>query len=117
MSGQLALKLAKKLDVPLIATFHSKYRDDFKKVMNAEIFVDFLMQLSLNFYHSADYVWVPNKSTGATLREYGYKGSYDIVNNGTDMEIPEKSKLMKLRKKGLEAIGASSDEFVMLFGD
>lgn len=115
VSGQLALKLAKKLNVPLIATFHSKYRDDFKKVLNAEIFVDFLMQLSLSFYHSADYVWVPNKSTGETLREYGFNGNYDILHNGTDMEIPEKSKLMQYRKKGLEAIGANSDEFVMLF--
>lgn len=115
VSGHLALKLARKLNVPLIATFHSKYRDDFKKVLNAELFVDFLMQLSLSFYHSADYVWVPNKATGETLREYGYNGSYDIVHNGTDMEIPEKSKLMKYRKKGLEAIGASSNEFVILF--
>ncbi len=115
VSGQLALKLAKKLNVPLIATFHSKYRDDFKKVLNAEIFVDFLMHLSLSFYHSADYVWVPNKTTGETLREYGYTGSYDIVQNGTDMEIPEKSNLIKYRKKGLEAIGAGRDEFVMLF--
>lgn len=115
VSGQLALKLAKKLNVPLIATFHSKYRDDFKKVLNAEIFVDFLMQLSIHFYHSADYVWVPNKATGETLREYGYNGSYDILHNGTDMEIPEKSKLMNYRRKGLEAIGANSDEFVMLF--
>jgi 1,2-diacylglycerol 3-alpha-glucosyltransferase len=115
VSGQLALKLAKKLNIPVIATFHSKYRDDFKKVVNAELFVEFLMQISLSFYHSADYVWVPNKATGETLKEYGYRGSYDIVNNGTDMEIPEKSQLMKFRKKGLEAIGANSDEFVMLF--
>ena len=115
VSGQLALKLAKKLNIPMIATFHSKYREDFKKVLNAELFVEFLMQLSLNFYQAVDYVWVPNKATGETLREYGYTGNYDIVNNGTDMEIPDKSKLMKLRKKGLEAIGATSDEFVMLF--
>jgi 1,2-diacylglycerol 3-alpha-glucosyltransferase len=115
VSGQLAVNLSKKLKIPLVATFHSKYRDDFKKVMDNELFIDFLMQLSLNFYHSADHVWVPNKSTGETLREYGFRGNYDIVQNGTDMEIPEKSKLMKFRKKGLDAIGASSDEFVMLF--
>ncbi|MEI7898360.1 MAG: glycosyltransferase [bacterium] len=115
ISGQLATKLASKLGVPLVATFHTKYRDDFKKVINNDLFVDFLLKITLDFYNSADIVWVPNNATGRTLREYGYTGSFEVMPNGTDMVIPDKSKLLKYRKKGLDLINAGPDEFIMLF--
>jgi len=115
ISGQLALKVARKLDVPLVTTFHTKYRDDFKKVMNNDIFVDFLVNMTLDFYNSADLVLVPNNATGLTLQEYGFKGKYEVMPNGTDMVVPDKMKLISLRKKGLNLIDAGADEFVMLF--
>jgi len=115
ISGQLALKLAKKLDVPLVATFHTKYREDFKKALPGEIFVDFLMNMTMDFYNSVDVVWVPNRATGETLKEYGFTGEYEIMPNGTDFDIPEKNKYLKYRRKGLEEIKADNDDFVLLF--
>ena len=115
MSGQLALKVARKLDVPLVTTFHTKYRYDFKKVVKNDFISDFLVNMTLDFYHSADLVLVPNISTGQTLHDYGFKGSYEVMPNGTDMFVPDKIKLINLRKKGLNMIYADADEFVMLF--
>jgi len=115
ISGQLAMKLARKSEVPLVATFHTKYREDFKKVLDNEMFIDFLLNMTMTFYNAADVVWVPNKSTGNTLKGYGFNGQVEIVPNGTDMVLPEKSKLIKYRRKGLEILGTGSDEFVMLF--
>ena len=115
ISGQLAARLSRKLEIPLVATFHTKYKEDFKKVINNDLFIDFLLNITLDFYNSADLVWVPNKSTGETLKEYGFTGSYEIMPNGTDMQIPDRSKWLKLRKKGLQSIGVSGNEFIMLF--
>ncbi|MEI8047106.1 MAG: glycosyltransferase [Bacteroidota bacterium] len=115
ISGQLAVNLAKKMNVPLVTTFHTKYRDDFKKVLNNDFLVDFLMGFTLDFYNSADLVFVPNKATGLTLEEYGYKGAYEVMPNGSDMVVPEKLKLLSYRKKGLNMIKADANEFVMLF--
>ncbi len=115
ISGMVAQKLARKMNVPLVTTFHTKYRDDFKKVINNDLIIDFMMNMTLDFYNKADLVWVPNKATGQTLKEYGYDGSFEIMRNGTDMEIPEKTHIMKFRKKGLAMIDANPDEFVMLF--
>jgi 1,2-diacylglycerol 3-alpha-glucosyltransferase len=115
ISGQLAQKLATKMDIPLVATFHTKYRDDFRKVLSAEVFVDFLMVMTMDFYNSADVVWVPNHATGDTLQEYGFKGKYDIMPNGTDFIIPDKGKYLKYRKKGLEEINAKDEDFILLF--
>jgi glycosyltransferase involved in cell wall biosynthesis len=99
----------------LVATFHTKYRDDFKKALTAEMFVDFMMVMTIDFYNSADVVWVPNRATGETLKEYGFKGEFDIMPNGTDFLIPEKGKYLKYRHKGLEDINASDDDFILLF--
>jgi len=115
VSGQLAVKLAKKLDVPLVATFHTKYRDDFIKFIDNDTVVDFLVHFTLHFYNSADLVLVPNKATGLTLKEYGFKGTYEVMPNGTDMAIPGKSKMVRYHNKGLEMIKTVSGEFVMLF--
>jgi 1,2-diacylglycerol 3-alpha-glucosyltransferase len=115
ISGSQALKLARKLKVPMVATFHSKYRDDFKKVVNNDLFIDFMVKYTLEFYNKADYVWVPSKATGNTLREYGFNGIFEVMPNGCDMKTPEKTQLIKIRNKGLEEIGASKDEFVILF--
>ena len=115
VSGQVALKLARKVDIPLVTTFHSKYRDDFKKVVPNDYFVDLLMNMTIDFYNSATQVWVPNRSTGETLKEYGYKGKFEIVPNGTDIDIPDKALYLKLRKKGLNMVGAEDHEFVLLF--
>jgi glycosyltransferase involved in cell wall biosynthesis len=115
ISGQLAQKLSKKLNVPLVATFHTKYREDFRKALSGDIFVDFLMTMTMDFYNSAEVVWVPNRATGETLKEYGYTGEFDIMPNGTDFDIPEKSKYLKHRNKGLEMIKGNNDDFVLLF--
>ncbi len=115
ISGQLALNISKKLNVPLVTTFHTKYREDFKKVINNDLIVNIMVGFTLDFYNSADLVFVPNKATGLTLKEYGYKGSFEIMPNGSDMIVPEKLKLINYRKKGLKMINAGPDEFVMLF--
>jgi len=74
-----------------------------------------MMNLTLDFYNTADLVWVPNQATGVTLIDYGFTGSFEIMPNGTDMEIPEKTRLIRYRKKGLEMIDSDPNEFVMLF--
>lgn len=115
VSGQYALQLAGKRTIPLVTTFHSKYKEDFRHVVNNEMIVDFLMKYTLDFYHRADYVWVPNQATGRTLKEYGYQGSYAVVPNGTDMQIPSKGSLIKYRKKGYKLAGVDGEKFLFLF--
>jgi 1,2-diacylglycerol 3-alpha-glucosyltransferase len=115
ISGQIAQRLARKLHIPLVTTFHTKYRDDFRKFINYDLFIDFMMKMTMDFYNSSELVWVPNQATANTIKEYGYTGYVEIMPNGSDMEIPDKNPYMKLRRKGLAAIEANTNEFVMLF--
>lgn len=83
-SGALAMRIAKAQKVPLIATFHSKYRADFERAIPNKIIVDYLIRNVIRFYEQADEVWIPQPAVEETLREYGYKGKVEVVDNGSD---------------------------------
>ncbi|MDQ7796769.1 MAG: glycosyltransferase [Spirochaetia bacterium] len=87
-AGNLALRVAREKHIPVIATFHSKYRDDLMRAIAFKPIVDEQMKRIVDFFYSVDHVWVPQESVALTLREYGYKGPYDVVENGIDFEPP-----------------------------
>jgi glycosyltransferase involved in cell wall biosynthesis len=60
-------------------------------------------------------VWVPNESTGKTLRDYGYQGDLEVFENGTDMIAPSEEEEARYRERGLEKAGVTEGEFVCLF--
>ena len=112
-SGDFALKTARKMGVPLVATFHSKYRDDFERVIPNKALVDYLVGKVVKFYESADEVWVPQASVGETLREYGYKGTYEVVDNGTEFTDAPYTEEMKWAAKN--ELYVAVDEPLLLF--
>lgn len=111
-AGMAAAKMAKHLRIPLVATFHSKYRDNFDRVIPAKPVVDQLIKHIVSFYEHADEVWVPQESVKAVLRDYGYKGPIEVVQNGSDLvgDYPV-SYFTNARK----ALGIQPDEFTFLF--
>jgi glycosyltransferase involved in cell wall biosynthesis len=87
-AGLAAARIAREMRIPMIATFHSKYRDDFRRIVRIDRIVDRQIRRIVDFYGSVDHVWVPQSSVAATLREYGYEGSYEVVENGIDIRPP-----------------------------
>lgn len=110
-SGRAAQRIAKNRGIPCIATFHSKYRDDFSRVL-PEKMVDIVIKNIISFYEKADQVWVPQASVKEVIREYGYTGPVEVVDNGSDLcaDYPEKY-FVEAREK----LGIHPDEFVFLF--
>ena len=68
-SGMAAQRVAKSQNIPLVATFHSKYRDDFERVFPSKVAVDLIIKRIISFYESADEVWVPQESVREVIRE------------------------------------------------
>ena len=79
-----ARRLARRDGAPLVATFHSKYRDDFLKVTHSKLMTEAIVKSIVRFYHSCDEVWAVNRSTGDVLKSYGYRGEIVVMPNGTD---------------------------------
>lgn len=111
-SGLMAAQVAKNQGIPLVATFHSKFKDDFLKVVPSEMLVDQAIKLVMEFFERADEVWVPQASVEDVIREYGYKGQVEVVDNGSDLvaDYPD-SYFADARK----ALGIAPDDFVLLF--
>lgn len=112
-SGLQALKTAKEKQVPIVATFHSKYRDDLSRVVKVKPIVDETVKKIVDFYYSVDHVWVPQAAVGQTLREYGYKGPYEVVENGIDLVAP--ANISPYYAKGQSHLGLADDELMGLF--
>lgn len=110
-SGAVAARLARKKHIPLVATFHSKYRDDFSRLLPKPL-VNFMMDRVLSFFSRADEVWVPQESVLEVLRDYGYKGNVEVVENGSDFvsDYPETFFLESRR-----ALGVGENELMLLF--
>lgn len=84
-SGSEALRLGHQQGIPVITTFHSKYKDDFLQVAHSEQIAQIALKLIMRFYDKVDAVWTVNQGTLGTLREYGYQGRVDVVPNGCDL--------------------------------
>lgn len=82
--GHYALKLAKKYDLPLVATFHSKFYDDFYATCHSHLISKLALKYVISFYHACDEVWTVSNYASEVLRAYGYHGVIKVIKNGTN---------------------------------
>ncbi len=111
--GKFALKKAKKYKVPTIVTVHTKYREDFEKIVKVKPLVNFCTRYIMRVVNGADYVTTVSDGARQVINEYGFKGSeIRVVPNGTDLPLTKISEQVKqeiIEKYGLK------DKFVFLF--
>ena len=113
-TANLARSAAKSQHIPLIATFHSKYRQDFEHNVPNKQVVDMMVKRIIRFYEQADEVWIPQAAVEPTLREYGYKGAVTVVENGNDFSTPVEE-IAVLRNEMRKELGLLPDETMLLF--
>lgn len=89
--GQTAAAYAKKHGIPLVSTFHSQYKKDFKMVVKTEWMSNLLVKYIMRAFNKSDLLLSMNPSTAATVREYGYKGKIELLPNGTHMKAEDAS--------------------------
>ena len=111
-AGLMALQVAKTQHIPLVATFHSKFKDDFREVIPSDMVVDQAIKIVMEFFDRADEVWVPQASVEEVIREYGFKGHVEVVDNGSDLVADYPDTYFEDARK---ALGIAPDEFVFLF--
>lgn len=113
-SGDLAYSAAQKQHIPMVATFHSKYRQDFEHNVKSKRIVDWMVKHIIEFFDKADEVWIPLPAVEETLREYGYKGHVEVVENGNDFyTAPERIAAMRAEMR--EELGMSPEETMLLY--
>ena len=99
LAGREGRRLAKKTGAPLVATFHSKYYDDFYKITRSRIISRACVRYVLRFFRSCDEVWAVNEKTAQVLRDYGFCGDIITMPNGTNLaSITEEQRENAMRR-------------------
>lgn len=115
-SGRLAVYVKKHQNVPLIGTFHSKYRSDLEHSFRKTPWcVPIIMKRILNFFNACDEVWIPQAQVEDTVREYGFKGKLTVVENGNDFASIIKGDVGEYKRRAKRKLGIMDDEIALLF--
>lgn len=115
-AGRLALYAARKQQIPLIGTFHSKYRTDLEHSMRRTPWlVQPVMNRIIRFFEACDQVWIPQAQVEETVREYGFKGKVEVVENGNDMATLPAEELPGFKAEAKRMIGVPEGVPALLF--
>lgn len=115
-SGRLGLYVKKKQGVPLIGTFHSKYRSDLEhSFRHTPWMVPIIMKRILDFFNACDEVWIPQAEVESTVREYGFKGELTVVENGIDFANIPDSEVFGIKTDSRRKLGISPSTLCLLF--
>jgi 1,2-diacylglycerol 3-alpha-glucosyltransferase len=98
-AGEEALRISRKLDVPLVTTFHSKYYQDFYDKTHSELIAKEVVRHIVRFYNKCDSVWTVNNATAQVLEDYGYHGKILVMENGTDPVEPDPKDAEEARRR------------------
>jgi 1,2-diacylglycerol 3-alpha-glucosyltransferase len=112
-AGHAALATGRAKGVPVVATFHSKFRENLCQVIPIRRIVQEQVKRIVDFLYSVDQVWIPQESVAATLRDYGYHGPYQVVENGTDFAPSPDT--MRHREQGGRYLGIPQEARVGLY--
>ncbi|MDE6242467.1 MAG: glycosyltransferase [Muribaculaceae bacterium] len=115
-AGRLALYASRKQGIPLIGTFHSKYRTDLEHSMRRTPWmVQPVMNRIISFFDECHEVWIPQAQVEETVREYGFKGAVQVVENGNDMATLSRAELPAYKADARRILGVPDGVPVFLF--
>jgi glycosyltransferase involved in cell wall biosynthesis len=113
-SARLALEVARRRKIPLVATFHSKYQDDFERAFHSKRLAKWMVRKVIAFYEKADEVWIPQAAVEDTIRAYGFKGKVVVVENGCDF-IADEQHIAAMKQQARDEMHLPADVPVFLF--
>lgn len=111
-AGREALRLARLRNIPLVASFHSKYYDDFYRVTKSASISKLVISNIIHFYNRCDDVWAVSASTSEVLREYGFRGRIRVMPNGVAPRKAEPEAFGRTR----QLLGLSGEPALLFVG-
>ena len=113
MIGRLGYRVAKKLNVPCIATMHTRFDFEIRRIINNDLVVKDIIKKIIRVYNKCDRCIAINHAMIKVFADYGYKGEPVIIYNGTDL-LPLKNPSEYINKIN-NKFNLKPDELVFLF--
>ncbi len=110
---KLLTKIAKKRNIPIVATFHTNYRYIFKRILLLKCFYEPYIRTLGKRYGRMDKVFAGTEATERQLRSFGYEGECGIIPFGTSLVPP--ADYEGLRARANEHFGLAPEERVFCF--
>lgn len=103
----------KRHKIPTIFTFHTKFREDFERVMKGnKLKMSVSMSYIMGNIKKVDKVLSVSDGAAECLKSYGYKKDIDVIRNGTDLVFPDNAE--ELKNIVREKHNLKSDEIILL---
>ncbi|HEY8364117.1 MAG TPA: glycosyltransferase [Haloplasmataceae bacterium] len=107
--GELALEMARKNQVPIVATF---YPQEFYAIKEKNR--NKMMKKIVQIYNYYNYLFTTNQRMINILKDYGYKGKISLIKSGTDISYDDSNRLRD--KDYIERIhNVSDDSYILLY--
>ncbi len=104
-AGMEGVRLAAKLHVPLIGTFHPKYFDQYFPENEKSVITNAVARYALDFYNRCDEVWVSSPEARARLEALGLSCNIQVFETGA-FETPVAPQAVKKLKSALHLTNA-----------
>lgn len=111
--SKYALKIAKKKNIPIVATFHSNMRPIFRDVVKSKFIAERMVQSLGRRYNKFDEVFVCSPLVAEQARSFGYKGKISYLPFGTDFKRCEN--IEELTTLANENFKLQKDELVFVY--
>lgn len=82
-AGMEAARLASRLHVPLVGSFHAKYFEEYLNSAEDTRSQARSMHLLFDYFNRCDEIWTVSEDAKALLLEQGFTGHVEIMDNGT----------------------------------
>lgn len=84
--GKLGVEYARKHNIPVVATMHSQFKQDFKRVVKLNFVTSCLLKTVMKTFNKCDEYYGVNNRISEIFKEYGAKHLPLVQRNGTDLE-------------------------------
>lgn len=112
--GKTGIEYAKKNNIPVVATMHSQFKQDFKRATKSESLSKILTKRLIKQFNKCDECWAVNhKVAEVYYHDYKYKKMPKVFNNATEM-MPIQD-VEEANKKINDLHGLNTEDKVFLF--
>jgi len=113
--GKAGIEYAKKHDIPVVATMHSQFKQDFKRATSSDSLSNILTKRLIKQFNKCDECWAVNhKVAEVYYHDYKYKKMPKVFNNATEMMPIENVEEAKNRINELHDIKAEDKVFLFV---
>lgn len=111
--SKFALKIAKKKNIPIVATFHSNMRPIFRDVVKSKWIAELMVRQFGKRYNKFDEVFVCSPLVAEQARSFGYKGKITYLPFGTDFKRCEDVEDLALKANA--TFGIKEKELIFIY--